>query len=74
MVDKIITKFRVVKKVGKKGAIYKSPRIYLPTRLTEDSKFPFKENDLLLIKINGKKLIIQKISKKPKLKKKKIKH
>jgi hypothetical protein len=73
MVDKIVTKFKIAKKIGKKkGVIYKSPRIYLPTRLTEDSRFPFKENDPLLIKIDGKKLIIQKIFKKPK--KKKSKH
>ncbi|MEM3506677.1 MAG: hypothetical protein QW589_05925 [Candidatus Bathyarchaeia archaeon] len=70
MVNKILTKFKIAKKIGKKkGTIYKSPRIYLPTRLTEDSRFPFKENDPLLIKINGKKLIIQKAPKKLKRKK-----
>ncbi|MBS7657625.1 MAG: hypothetical protein QXD43_04870 [Candidatus Aenigmatarchaeota archaeon] len=61
MVKKIITRFIIAKKKGKKrGSFYKSPRIYLPTKLTDDSSFPFKEGDKILIRIQGKKLIIEK--------------
>jgi len=61
MVKKIVTRFIIAKKKGrKKGVFYKSPRIYLSTKLTDDSSFPFKENDRVLVKIQGKKLIIEK--------------
>src|SRR5437773_655387 len=44
MVKKIVTSFAVAKKTAKSGeAVYRSPRIYLPTKLTDDSVFPFKE-------------------------------
>ena len=45
------------------GTIYRSPRIYLPTKLTDDSSFPFKEGDLLSIRVDGRKLIVQKTQK-----------
>lgn len=61
MVTKIVTKFSIVKKYGKNKAIYKSPRVYLPTKLTEDSAFPFKEGELIQVKIMGKKLIVEKV-------------
>ena len=64
MVKKIVTKFSVAKKrSGPEGTIYRSPRIYLPTKLTDDSRFPFREDDLLAIRVDGRKLIIQRVSK-----------
>ncbi len=35
------------------------PRIYLPTKLTDDSSFPFKEGDILSVKVDGRKVMIQ---------------
>ncbi|MEM2901109.1 MAG: hypothetical protein QXO32_00020 [Candidatus Bathyarchaeia archaeon] len=66
MVTKIVTKFSIVKKYGKNKAVYKSPRIYLPTKLTEDSAFPLKEGDHIQVKIVGKKLMVEKIKTKSK--------
>lgn len=62
MVKKILTRFAVAKKNADAGdAVYRSPRIYLPTKLTDDSVFPFKEGDLLLVKVDGRKLVVQRV-------------
>ena len=64
MVKKIVTRFAVAKKAATTGeTVYRSPRIYLPTKLTDDSVFPFKEGDLLLVKVDRRKLTIQKVRK-----------
>ncbi|TMI55944.1 hypothetical protein E6H15_02290 [Candidatus Bathyarchaeota archaeon] len=64
MVKKIVTSFAVAKKIAKSGeAVYRSPRIYLPTKLTDDSVFPFKEGDLLMVKVDGRRLIVQRVRK-----------
>jgi hypothetical protein len=64
MVKKVLTRFAVAKKTAESGdAVYRSPRIYLPTKLTDDSIFPFKEGDLLLVKIDGRRLVIQRVRK-----------
>ncbi len=64
LVKKILTKFAVAKKPARsQGTHYRSPRIYLPTKLTDDSSFPFKEGDLLTIKVDGRKLVVQKAQK-----------
>ena len=64
MVKKIVTKFSVAKKKsGREGNVYRSPRIYLPTKLTDDSRFPFREDDLISIRVDGRRLIIQRASK-----------
>ena len=64
MVKKIITRFAVAKKLARsEGTTYRSPRIYLPTKLTDDSSFPFKEGDILSIKVDGRKLIVQRAQK-----------
>jgi hypothetical protein len=60
LVKKILTRFAVAKKPARsEGIQYRSPRIYLPTKLTDDSSFPFKEGDLLSIRVDGRKLIVQ---------------
>ncbi len=64
LVKKILTRFAVAKKPARSaGTQYRSPRIYLPTKLTDDSSFPFKEGDLLTIRVDGRKLIVQKTQK-----------
>ena len=64
MVKKILTKFAVAKKTSQKGEmVYRSPRIYLPTKLTDDSIFPFKEGDLLMVRVDGRKLVVQRVRK-----------
>jgi hypothetical protein len=64
MVSKIVLKLTIVKKRDKQGRpIYRSPRIYLPTKLTDDSCFPFREGQPLLAKVVGEKLVIEKAMK-----------
>jgi hypothetical protein len=64
LVKKILTKFAVAKKAAEgRGAIYRSPRIYLPTKLTDDSSFPFKEGDLISVRVDGRKLLVQRVRK-----------
>ena len=63
MVDQIVTKLTITRKAARKlGSFYRSPRIYLSTKLTDDSIFPFREGDLLLVRIIGRRLVIQRIS------------
>ena len=64
MVKKILTRFAVAKKAAETGAtVYRSPRIYLPTKLTDDSIFPFKEGDLLVVRVDGRRLVVQRVRK-----------
>lgn len=73
MVKKIVTKFIIAKKRGKRrGVFYKSPRIYLSTKLTEDSSFPFKEGERVIVKIQGKKLTIEKCGREKKMRERKM--
>ena len=66
MVKKILTRFAVAKKAADKGeAVYRSPRIYLPTKLTDDSVFPFREGDLLVVRVDGRRLVVQRVRKPP---------
>ena len=64
LVKKIVTKFAVAKKKsGREGNVYRSPRIYLPTKLTDDSRFPLREDDLISIRVDGRRIIVQRASK-----------
>ena len=64
MVKKILTRFAVAKKQARSGdSVYRSPRIYLPTKLTDDSSFPFKEGDILSVRVDGRRLMIQRVQK-----------
>jgi hypothetical protein len=58
-----LANYIVTKKKTKNGKVYTSPRIYLPTKLTSDSGFPFKGDTKVLIRIKGRKLIVEKASK-----------
>ena len=61
MVTKILTKFAVAKKKAEKnGIIYRSPRIYLPTKLTDDSSFPFLEGDEVTVRVERGRLVVEK--------------
>ena len=63
MDKKILTRFAVAKKAAESGdTVYRSPRIYLPTKLTDDSSFPFKEGDILSVKVDGRKVMIHRVS------------
>ncbi|MBS7622886.1 hypothetical protein KEJ39_04325 [Candidatus Bathyarchaeota archaeon] len=64
MVKKVLVKLTVVRKKDKHGrAVYRSPRIYLPTKLTDDSAFPFREGQLLVARVLGERLIVERIRK-----------
>jgi len=64
-----VAKFILSKRLVKNGKYYTSPRIYLPTKLTQDSSFPFKGDDIpIYVKIKGRKLIIQRASRQTLLK------
>jgi len=41
------------------GRVYESPRIYLPTRLTTDSAFPFGKTDKLYVRVIGRRLVVE---------------
>ena len=50
----------VTKKRMPDGRVYESPRIYLPTKLTTDSNFPFAKGSLrLYVKVSGKRLLVE---------------
>ena len=66
LVKKILTRFAVAKKSGASGeSVYRSPRIYLPTKLTDDSSFPFKEGDIISVRVDGRRLLVQRVRKPP---------
>jgi len=55
-----VASFVVTKKRMPGGRIYESPRIYLPTKLTTDSNFPFSKESLrLYVRVLGKRLVVE---------------
>jgi hypothetical protein len=54
-----VTSYVITKKKMPDGRIYESPRIYLPTKLTTDSTFPFIKGTMLHVKLDGRKLIVE---------------
>ena len=61
MVTQIHTNMAVARKRGKKENVeYRSPRIYLPTKLTDDSSFPFLEGEEVRVRIDGARLVVEK--------------
>jgi len=55
-----VASFVVTKKRMPDGRIYDSPRIYLPTKLTTDSNFPFSRESLrLYVRVLGKRLVVE---------------
>jgi len=49
----------VVARKKNKGKEYETYSIYLPKKLVEDPKFPFNKDDILLVKIERRKLVIE---------------
>jgi len=59
LVKQILTKLAVVKKPGRRrGVVYRSPRIYLPTKLTDDSCFPFLEGERIKVDVIEDRLVV----------------
>jgi hypothetical protein len=54
-----VTSYVITKKKMPDGRVYESPRIYLPTKLTTDSNFPFGKGAMLHVKLEGRKLIVE---------------
>jgi len=55
-----VASFVVTKKRMQNGRTYESPRIYLPTKLTTDSNFPFTTGSLkLYVRVAGKRLVVE---------------
>jgi len=50
----------IERNIVSRGKKYKQYLIYVPKLLALDSQFPFKPGDKVLIKIDGKRLIIEK--------------
>ncbi|MGO9644478.1 MAG: hypothetical protein ACLPY5_06995 [Candidatus Bathyarchaeia archaeon] len=49
----------ITKKTIPDSRVYESPRIYLPTKLTTDSNFPFGKGTMLHVRLEGRKLIVE---------------
>ena len=60
MLKEAVASFVVTKKRMPDGRVYESPRIYLPTKLTTDSNFPFSKGSLrLYVRVAGKRLLVE---------------
>ena len=60
MMKEGVASFVVTKKRMQNGRIYESPRIYLPTKLTTDSSFPFLGvSNKLYVRVAGKRLVVE---------------
>jgi hypothetical protein len=61
----VLANYVATRKKGKNGKTYESPRIYLPTRLTCDSAFPFSKGMVRVrIKIVDQRLLVERASRK----------
>ena len=54
-----VTSYVITKKRMPDGRVYESPRIYLPTKLTTDSNFPFGKGAMLHVRLDGRRLIVE---------------
>jgi ABC-type Mn2+/Zn2+ transport system ATPase subunit len=52
-------------KIVNKGREYKKIFVYIPKEVAADTSFPFKIGEHVKIKINGKKLVIEKLKEPP---------
>ena len=69
MVTQIVTHLSVATRKGKDASrIYRSPRLYLATKLTDDSAFPFQDGERVVVEIVGDKLLVRKAALKRKTK------
>jgi len=59
-----VASFVITKKRMENGRVYESPRIYLPTKLTTDSNFPFSKGSAkLYVRVSGKRLLVERAPK-----------
>jgi hypothetical protein len=59
-VKEAVASFVITKKRMPDGRVYESPRIYLPTKLTTDSTFPFAKASLrLYVRVSGDRLLVE---------------
>ncbi len=72
MVTQIVTHLSVATRPSKRNGLYRSPRLYLPTKLTDDSAFPFKEKEKVVVRVVGERVVVEKFNeekRKPKMRK-----
>jgi hypothetical protein len=61
----VLANYVATRKRGKNGKTYESPRIYLPTKLTCDSAFPFNKGMVRVrVRVDGDRLLVEKASRK----------
>ena len=59
----VLANYVATRKRGKNGKTYESPRIYLPTKLTCDSAFPFTGRIIRVrIRVDGRRVIVERAS------------
>jgi hypothetical protein len=61
MVKSTLSKMYVVKRKALNGRSYAAYFLYLPSKLTNDSAFPFKPSERLRMTIEGKRMVIDAI-------------
>ena len=60
----VLANYVATRKTGRNGKTYESPRIYLPTKLTCDSCFPFAGGTVRVrVRVDGRRLIVESASK-----------
>jgi len=60
LMKEAVASFVITRKRMRNGRVYESPRIYLPTKLTTDSSFPFLKGSLkLYVRVSGKRLLVE---------------
>jgi len=58
-----LANYVATRKRGRNGKTYESPRIYLPTKLTCDSAFPFVGRMIRVrVRIDGRRVLVEKAS------------
>jgi hypothetical protein len=61
----VLANYVATRKRGKNEKTYESPRIYLPTKLTCDSAFPFTGRTVRVrIRVDGRRVIVERASRK----------
>jgi hypothetical protein len=61
----VLANYVATRKRGKNGKTYESPRIYLPTKLTCDSAFPFSGSMVRVrVRVQGGRVVVERASKK----------
>ena len=59
MVKTTLSKMYVVKRKAINGRSYAAYFLYLPSKLTNDSAFPFRPSERVRLSVEGKKMIVE---------------